>query len=165
MIRQCQPIEFDLIWEIINDGASAYKGVIPSDRWKEAYMPKEELQHQINEGVQFWGFEIEGVLVGVMGIQTKEDVILIRHAYVRTASRNQGIGGKLLEFLRAKTELPILIGTWANAVWAVGFYEKHGFRLVEPELKKQLLRKYWSVPERQIETSVVLADERFLQVF
>ena len=163
MIRQCQPIEFDLIWEIINDGASAYKGVIPSDRWKEPYMPKEELQHQINEGVQFWGFEIEGVLVGVMGIQTKEDVILIRHAYVRTASRNQGIGGKLLEFLRAKTELPILIGTWANAVWAVGFYEKHGFRLVEPELKKQLLRKYWSVPERQIETSVVLADERWFR--
>ena len=163
MIRQCPPIEFNLIWEIINDGAGAYKGVIPSDRWKEPYMPKEELQRQINEGVQFWGFEMEGKLVGVMGIQTKEDVTLIRHAYVRTASRNQGIGGKLLEFLRAKTELPILIGTWANAVWAVAFYEKHGFCLVEPELKKQLLLKYWSVPERQIETSVVLADERWFR--
>ncbi len=124
-------------------------------------MSKDELRHEMDEGVIFWGYE-EGVeLIGVMGIQQVQDVTLIRHAYVRTARRNQDIGGKLLAFLREQTARPILIGTWADAVWAIRFYEKHGFRLVSTEEKKRLLKKYWSIPERQVETSVVLADQKW----
>ena len=132
-----------------------------ADRWKEPYMSKDELRHEMDEGVIFWGYE-EGVeLIGVMGIQQVQDVTLIRHAYVRTARRNQDIGGKLLAFLREQTARPILIGTWADAVWAIRFYEKHGFRLVSTEEKKRLLKKYWSIPERQVQTSVVLADQKW----
>jgi len=109
----------------------------------------------------FWGYEEGGELIGVMGIQHVQDVTLIRHAYVRTAKRNRGIGGELLSTLRGQTTRPILVGTWADAVWAIRFYEKHGFRLVPPEEKDRLLRRYWSVPERQIESSVVLADRRW----
>lgn len=161
MIRQCDSSEFEIIYEIINDAAQAYKGVIPGDRWKEPYMSKDELQHEIDEGVIFWGYEEDGELVGVMGIQHVQDVTLIRHAYVRTTKQNQGIGGILLSHLRKQTTRPILIGTWADAVWAIRFYEKRGFRLVSSEEKTRLLRKYWSVPERQIETSVVLADQKY----
>ena len=161
MIRQCDDSEFEMIYEIINDAAQAYKGVIPVDRWKEPYMSKDELRHERDEGVIFWGYEEDGELVGVTGIQHVQDVTLIRHAYVRTAKRNQGIGGKLLSHLRKQTTRPILIGTWADAVWAIRFYEKHGFQLVSSEEKDRLLRKYWSVPERQIETSVVLADQKW----
>lgn len=161
MIRQCSNSDFDIIYEIINDAAQSYKGIIPADRWKEPYMSKDELRHVMDEGVIFWGYE-EGVeLIGVMGIQQVQDVTLIRHAYVRTARRNQDIGGKLLAFLREQTARPILIGTWADAVWAIRFYEKHGFRLVSTEEKKRLLKKYWSIPERQVETSVVLADQKW----
>lgn len=161
MIRQCSNSDFDIIYEIINDAAQSYKGIIPEDRWKEPYMSKDELRHEMDEGVIFWGYE-EGVeLIGVMGIQQVQDVTLIRHAYVRTARRNQDIGGKLLAFLREQTARPILIGTWADAVWAIRFYEKHGFRLVSTEEKKRLLKKYWSIPERQVETSVVLADQKW----
>jgi len=117
----------------------------------------------MDEGVVFWGYEEDGELVGVMGIQHVQDVTLIRHAYVRPAKQNQGIGGKLLSFLHQQTTRPILIGTWADAVWAICFYEKHGFRLVSPEEKGRLLRKYWSIPERQIETSVVLADQKWFE--
>jgi GNAT superfamily N-acetyltransferase len=159
MIRPCAETEFDTIYEVINDAAQAYKGIIPADRWKEPYMPRDELQHALAEGIAFWGYEEDGELIGVMGIQHVQDVTLIRHAYVRTARRNQGIGGKLLSHLREQTGRPILIGTWADAVWAIRFYEKHGFRLVSPEEKGRLLRKYWSIPERQVETSVVLADQ------
>jgi N-acetylglutamate synthase-like GNAT family acetyltransferase len=116
---------------------------------------------QVAGGVIFWGTEQEGKLMGVMGIQPVRDVMLIRHAYVRTACRNRGIGSGLLRHLRTLTTHPILIGTWAAAVWAVAFYEKHGFRKVSPTEKDRLLKKYWSIPERQIETSVVLADERW----
>jgi GNAT superfamily N-acetyltransferase len=164
MIRQCGDADFETIYEIVNDAAAAYKGVIPADRWHEPYMPREELQHEIDAGVRFWGYEedagkAEGVaLVGVMGIQDVKDVTLIRHAYVRTAQRRKGIGGKLLSHLLTLTERPILIGTWAAATWAVRFYEKHGFRLVSEEEKNRLLKKYWSIPERQVETSVVLAE-------
>lgn len=164
MIRRCNDDDFNIIYEIVNDAAQVYKGVIPADRWKEPYMPGEELQHEIDQGVVFWGYEEEGELVGVMGIQDVQDVTLIRHAYVRTAKQNQGIGGKLLSALREKTDCPILIGTWADAVWAIRFYEKYGFRLVSPEEKNRLLREYWSVPERQIETSVVLADRRWFDL-
>lgn len=160
MIRQCNHKDFEAIYTIINDAAEAYKGVIPEDRLNVPYMTKEELQHEIDDGVVFWGYEEGGALVGVMGIQDVKDVTLIRHSYVRTANQGEGIGGKLLSKLREKSGRPVLIGTWANAVWAIRFYEKHGFRLVSPEEKDRLLKTYWSIPERQIETSVVLADQK-----
>ena len=159
MIRRCLSTEFDAILEIVNDATQAYKGVIPADRWHEPYMSKDELRGEIDGGVVFWGYEDDGLLAGVMGIQPVQDVTLIRHAYVRTARRNKGIGGKLLAHLRVQAARPVLVGTWAAAVWAVRFYEKHGFRMVTPEEKNRLLRKYWSIPERQVDTSVVLADQ------
>jgi len=160
LIRQCSDDDFEMIYEIINDAALAYKGIIPKDRWKEPYMSREELRHEIDEGVAFWGYEEDGKLKGVMGIQDVQDVTLIRHAYVRTAEKNKGIGSKLMSHLRQMTDRPILIGTWADAVWAIRFYEKHGFRLVSTEEKNRLLKKYWRIPERQVETSVVLAEKR-----
>lgn len=158
MIRRCGEKDFEAIWEIINDGAQAYRGVIPADRWHEPYMPKEHLRGEMSDGVEFWGYEDGGELAGVMGIQRVQDVTLIRHAYVRTARRRGGIGEKLLAHLRATAETPVLIGTWADAGWAIAFYEKHGFRVVGLAEKETLLRKYWKIPERQIETSVVLSD-------
>ena len=164
MIRNCETDEFAAIYAIINDAAQAYKGVIPADCWKEPYMPKEELQNEINSGVVFWGYYEAGELIGVMGIQHVQDVSLIRHAYVRTAKQRQGIGSKLLARLISETDRPMLVGTWAAAVWALHFYEQRGFQLVSEEEKNRLLKKYWSVPERQIETSVVLADQRWTQI-
>lgn len=158
MIRLCRENEIDTIYAIINDSSTVYKGVIPADRWKEPYMPMEELKAEIDHGVVFWGYEHSGELVGVMGIQNVGVVTLIRHAYIRTDMRNIGIGGKLLAFLRGQTDRPILIGTWKDAVWAVRFYEKHGFRTVSPAEKERLLKKYWTIPQRQLETSVVLAE-------
>ena len=160
MIRECDDSDFEVIYEIINEAAQAYKGIIPEDRWKEPYMPKEELREEIDAGVDFWGYEEHGELLGLMGTQDVLDVTLIRHSYVRTARQSQGIGGKLLSHLRTMTSRPILIGTWADATWAIRFYEKHGFMLVSPEEKSRLLKKYWSIPDRQIETSVVLAEEK-----
>lgn len=162
MIRKCNERDFGTIYEIINDAATAYKGVIPADRYKEPYMPREELRQEIEAGVEFWGYEENNELLGVMGIQDVKDVTLIRHAYVRRARQNQGIGGKLLAHLLKLTNKLVLIGTWAAADWAIRFYEKHGFRLVSLEEKDKLLRKYWSIPERQIETSVVLAIHKRL---
>jgi N-acetylglutamate synthase-like GNAT family acetyltransferase len=161
MIRICTDNDFRIMHSIINDAAIAYKGVIPADRWKEPYMPEDELRRQIDEGVAFWGYENEGELTGVMGVQPIQDVTLIRHAYVRTASRNQGIGSRLLEFLLKEITTPVLIGTWADAAWAIRFYEKHGFKRVSVEEKTRLLKTYWSIPERQVETSVVLADQKW----
>ena len=161
MIRPCTNADVETIYAIINEAAEAYRGVIPADRWHEPYMSQDELRHEIETGVKFWGFEQDGQLLGVMGIQDVQDVTLIRHAYVRTASRSHGIGGKLLAELRAKTSRPILIGTWAAAAWAIRFYEKHGFRQVTPEEKDRLLERYWSISDRQVETSVVLADEKW----
>jgi GNAT superfamily N-acetyltransferase len=163
MIRRCGASDFVAIHAIINDAAQAYKGIIPEDCWKEPYMPEEELRHEIAEGVLFWGYEEGGLLVGVMGIQHVEDVTLIRHAYVRTARRNQGIGAKLLSHLQGRTARPVLIGTWADAAWAIRFYERRGFRLVPRAEKDRLLRQYWSVPERQMDTSVVLADAKWFE--
>ncbi len=157
-VRQCADNDFDVILEIINDAAQAYRGRIPADRWKDPYMSRGELRHEISDGVRFWAYEENGVVLGVMGIQDVRDVTLIRHAYVRTASRNKGIGSKLLRFLMAQTEQPVLIGTWKDAVWAVRFYEKHGFKCVSEQEKNRLLRMYWQIPERQIETSVVLKE-------
>jgi len=160
LIRRCETSDFDTIYTIINDAAEAYRGTIPTDCWKEPYMTKEELRSEIRDGVEFWGYEAEGELIGVMGIQQVQDVTLIRHAYVRTANRNRGIGGTLLSFLRRQSTRPILVGTWKAADWAIKFYEKHGFRLVSAAEKDRLLRRYWSIPPRQIETSVVLAERK-----
>jgi GNAT superfamily N-acetyltransferase len=162
MIFKCTEQDFQEIFSIINDGASAYKGIIPADRWHEPYMPEAELQTQIDEGVEFWAYKENNEMLGVMGIQDVLDVTLIRHAYVRTTARNKGIGGKLLNHLSELTVQPILIGTWASAIWAIGFYKKHGFRLVTFEEKEYLLRKYWNVPGRQVETSVVLASQNWV---
>lgn len=161
MIRQCSDRDFEVIYAIINDAARKYQGIIPADRWKVPYMSAEELRQEIDDGVVFWGFEEGGRLVGVMGIQHVKDVTLIRHAYVRSDRQNQGIGQKLLSVLRRRTQRPLLIGTWADADWAIRFYERHGFKRVSTEEKDRLLKKYWSVPDRQIETSVVLADSQW----
>ena len=163
MIRRCTEKDFERICAVINDSARAYKGVIPADRWNEPYMSREYLRHELDAGVIFWGYDADGELVGIMGIQDVRDVTLIRHAYVATAYRGQGIGGNLITHLKKLATSPTLVGTWAAAVWAVKFYEKHGFRLVTREEKERLLRKYWSIPERQTETSVVLADHRWLK--
>ncbi len=159
MIRLCTSTDFEDIFVIINDAAQAYKGVIPEDRWQEPYMSREHLQEEIDSGVQFWGYAEAGRLLGIMGIQDMQDVTLIRHAYVRTKDRKRGIGGQLLAHLRKLTQRPVLIGTWKDASWAVKFYEKHGFKLVPKNVKDELLKKYWSIPERQAELSVVLAEE------
>ncbi len=160
-IRRCQPADLDTMNRIINDAAQAYRGIIPADRWKEPYMPREELVEEIKHGVVFWGAEHGGELVGVMGLQPVKDVTLIRHAYVATIHRGKGIGSKLLQHFLKQVTGPILIGTWAAAEWAIRFYEKQGFRRVTPAEKDRLLRIYWSIPERQVATSVVLANAEF----
>jgi len=162
MIRRCAEADFDAILAIVNEAARAYDGVIPADRYFDPYMPAEELRGEIDAGVEFWAWEEAGAVLGVMGIQNVKDVTLIRHAYVRTADQGRGIGARLLANLRDRTARPLLIGTWADAVWAIRFYEKHGFEPVPAEQKAMLLRRYWSVPERQIETSVVLAERAWL---
>ena len=164
MIRECTDEDFEEIFNIINDAAIAYKGVIPPDRWHEPYMTKAELQTQIEDGVRFSCYVENNEIIGVMGIQDKADVVLIRHAYVRTKRRNKGIGSILLQELIRDAEKPILIGTWKAAIWAIGFYENHGFRLVAEEEKNRLLKKYWSIPDRQVETSVVLVDRRYYEL-
>lgn len=161
MIRKCIDEDFNEIFNIINDAAMAYKGIIPPDRWHEPYMTKEELKGQIEDGVRFSCYVDNDKIVGVMGIQDKTDVTLIRHAYVRTKQRNKGIGAMLLRELIKDSTKPILIGTWKAADWAISFYEKHGFCLVDEEEKNRLLKKYWVIPARQVETSVVLADEKY----
>jgi N-acetylglutamate synthase-like GNAT family acetyltransferase len=161
MIRRCDQKDFAVILEIINDAAQAYKGVIPADRWHEPYMSRRQLQKEIHAGVIFWGLEEKGRLIGVMGIQDKEEVTLIRHAYVRSRLRNHGVGSRLLRLLESMTEKPTLIGTWADAIWALSFYQKNGYRLVSTDEKNHLLKKYWTIPERQIETSIVLAGTRW----
>ncbi len=161
MIRRSDDRDLETIWAIINEAAQAYKGIIPEDRWTEPYMPLEKLRREIDDGIVFWGYEENGTLLAVMGIQLIQDVTLIRHAYVRNESQKLGLGGKLLSHLREMANGPVLIGTWADAVWAIRFYEKHNFHLVDAEEKDRLLRTYWTVPDRQIETSVVLADSRW----
>lgn len=163
MIRLCNDGDFEAIWTIINDGASAYKGIIPEDRWHEPYMSRDELEHEIAHGVVFWGYEDAGTLTGVMGIQDVRDVTLIRHSYVRTSGQGRGIGSELLSHLRKLAKNLLLIGTWADAAWAIRFYEKHGFQLLLSHQKDAILPRYWIIPQRQIETSVVLASPEWLQ--
>jgi GNAT superfamily N-acetyltransferase len=157
-IRPCRDNEHTTVLEIVNAAAEAYRGAIPEDCWHEPYMPLGELEREIAAGVTFWGYEADGALVGVMGIQPVRDVDLIRHAYVLPASQRHGVGGALLEHLRRLSARPMLVGTWAAADWAIRFYYRHGFELTSPERKIALLKAYWTVPDRQIETSVVLAD-------
>jgi GNAT superfamily N-acetyltransferase len=156
-IRPCRDDERAEILAIVNAAAEAYRGAIPADRWREPYMPLRELESEIAAGVRFWGCEADGALLGIMGIQAVRDVDLIRHAYVAPGSQRRGVGTALLEHLESSTERRMLVGTWAAAEWAIRFYRRHGFEQVSPEQKTVLLGDYWSIPDRQIETSVVLA--------
>ena len=157
MIRTLLNSNLDPILEVINDAAEAYRDVIPDDRWKEPYMSEEELKQEIQTGVRFYGWFEKDILVGVMGMQPFKDTTLIRHSYVLTEYQRRGIGRKLLKHLKGLAETSeILVGTWEDAKWAIHFYEEYGFKLVSREEKERLLRKYWNIPERQIETSVVL---------
>src|SRR5687768_17556329 len=148
---------------IINDAAGAYRGVIPADQWHEPYMPAAQLAKEIAAGVAFWVAEQDGRLAGVMGVQDKGDVALVRHAYVASGTQRSGIGTRLLRHIEALTSKPVLIGTWAAASWAIDFYQRNGFRLIEGDEKDRLLQTYWSISPRQVETSVVLADSRWIQ--
>jgi GNAT superfamily N-acetyltransferase len=156
-IRPCRDDERGAILAIVNAAAEAYRGVIPADRWHEPYMPADELDAEIAAGVAFWGYEEDGALAGVMGVQPVEDVVLIRHAYVAPDRQRAGIGGALLEHLLRGQTAPVLVGTWVSADWAIRFYERHGFANVGPGRTRALLQRYWTIPERQVETSVVLA--------
>jgi GNAT superfamily N-acetyltransferase len=157
-IRPCRDEEQAVILAIVNAAAEVYRGVIPADRWHEPYMGSGELERELADGVAFWGYEADGALVGVMGIQPVGDVDLIRHAYVLPGNQGAGIGRDLLLHLRALSSRPMLVGTWAAAEWAIRFYRRNGFEQVSPERKTVLLQTYWNIPERQIETSVVLAS-------
>jgi GNAT superfamily N-acetyltransferase len=158
VIRRCRDDELEVVLAIVNEAAAVYRGVIPSDRWHEPYMPADELAAEIAGGVEFWGWvDSHDELVGVMGIQPVQDVWLIRHAYVRSAAQGCGVGGELLSGLTERVGGQLLVGTWATATWAIRFYERHGFVAVPREQIGPLLRRYWSIPERQVETSVVLA--------
>ena len=160
-IRLAGQEDFDAILAVINDAAQAYRGVIPPDCWHEPYMSADELKREIEKQVVFWVLEEEGFLPSVMGLQDKGDVALVRHAYTRTESQGRGFGTKLLHHLESLTTRPMLIGTWAAASWAIEFYRRNDYRVVSDEDKNSLLRKYWSVSDRQMETSVVLADNRW----
>jgi GNAT superfamily N-acetyltransferase len=160
-VRSCRDDERVAILAIVNAAAEVYRGVIPADRWHEPYMPSAELDTELGAGVEFWGYEQGGALAGVMGLQPVLDVDLIRHAYILPGQQRQGIGTALLKHLRSMSARPMLVGTWAAADWAIRFYRRHGFELVSPERKTALLKTYWSIPERQIETSVVLASPAF----
>ena len=157
-VRRCRDDEREAILRIVNLAAEAYRGLIPADRWHEPYMPASELDEEIAAGVGFWGYESDGELLGVMGIQAVRDVDLIRHAYVMPGRQRGGVGSALLEHLVGLSTKRLLVGTWAAAEWAIGFYRRHGFELATPEQKTALLRSYWRIPERQIATSVVLAN-------
>jgi N-acetylglutamate synthase-like GNAT family acetyltransferase len=161
LIRESENADFSWIFTIINDAALVYRGVIPPDRWHEPYMPREELAHEIADGVRFWIAEDDGRPLGVMGIQDKGDVALVRHAYVVPRTQRGGVGTQLLRHVERLADKPILIGTWADAEWAIAFYRRNGYTMVSHDEKERLLRTYWSIPERQIETSVVLADSRW----
>lgn len=157
MIRPLRGDEQETIFRIINAAAQAYKGVIPADCWHEPYMSQAELEAELRAGVRFWGWEEGAQVAGVMGRQDLGEVTLIRHAYVDPAWQRRGLGERLLAHLLTGVSVPVLVGTWAAAHWAIRFYEKYGFTLVSHQEKERLLRTYWSISERQVETSVVLA--------
>jgi len=155
-IRRCRDDETTAILAIVNAAAEAYRDVIPADRWHDPYMSRAQLDRDVAAGVEFWGYELDGALMGVMGIQPVRDVDLIRHAYVRPGSQRLGVGAALIAHLRASSTRRMLVGTWADAAWAIRFYQREGFALVPPAGAAALLKSYWDIPERQIETSVVL---------
>ena len=157
MVRPCHHHDRPAILAIVNAAAIAYRGVIPADRWREPYMPARELDDEIAAGVELWGYESDGTLVAVMGIQRVGDVHLIRHAYVAPHAQRRGIGGALLDAVMRMAEGRVLVGTWSAADWAIAFYRRHGFELVPQAEAARLLTRYWDIPERQVETSVVLA--------
>jgi GNAT superfamily N-acetyltransferase len=161
MIRKLTNTNFQAILNVVNNAATAYRGKIPNDRWKEPYMPAHELEEEIQGRVEFYGWIENNALIAIMGTQLVNDVTLIRHAYVLTSHQRKGFGEKLLKHLLslAKTS-SIYVGTWEEASWAIKFYQKHGFKLVSKEEKNKLLKKYWNIPERQVETSVVLELKR-----
>jgi N-acetylglutamate synthase-like GNAT family acetyltransferase len=163
VIRRGADADFPAVLAIINDAAHAYRGVIPTDRWHEPYMPANELAKEIADGVVFWVAEREGILSAVMGIQDKGDVALVRHAYVAPTTQRTGVGTTILHHVEKLTDKPILIGTWASASWAVDFYKRNGFTLLPSSESSRLLKTYWSIPVRQIETSVVLANGRWME--
>jgi N-acetylglutamate synthase-like GNAT family acetyltransferase len=163
LIRRGVEADFTALLAIVNDAARAYRGVIPVDRWHEPYMSADELAREIAAGVVFWVAEHEGRLAGVMGIQDKGDVALVRHAYVAPSTQRAGVGTCLLRHVEGLVDKPILIGTWAAASWAIEFYRRNGFTVVPSGHKDRLLRTYWSIPARQIETSVVLANGRWTE--
>ena len=163
VIRRADEADLVAVLAIVNDAAHAYRGVIPADRWHDPYMSRDELAHEIDAGVVFWVEEEEGRLLGVMGIQDKGDVALVRHAYVASATQRSGVGTRLLRHVETLVDKPLLIGTWAAASWAIEFYRRNGFIVVASEDKDRLLRTYWSIPARQIETSVVLANGRWIE--
>jgi N-acetylglutamate synthase-like GNAT family acetyltransferase len=162
-IRTTEDSDLPGVLAIVNDAARAYRGVIPADRWRDPYMPADELASEIAHGVVFWVAEEDGGLLGVMGIQDKGDVVLVRHAYVAPGTQRKGVGTTLLRHIASLAAKPVLIGTWADASWAIDFYRRNGFGIVPEREKERLLRRYWSIPERQIETSVVLADARWME--
>jgi GNAT superfamily N-acetyltransferase len=157
-IRPCGEQDLAAMLAIINDAAVAYRGVIPPDCWHEPYMPESELRGEIAAGVEFWGLDTDEGLIGLMGMQPVRDVDLIRHAYVRPDKQRHGVGAQLIEYLRRRSPRRMLVGTWAAASWAISFYQRHGFELVPRAQTAALLRSYWTIPERQIETSVVLSN-------
>jgi GNAT superfamily N-acetyltransferase len=156
MIRRCTDADIPTIDSIINQAANAYRGVIPADCWHEPYMTRSDLLAEIASGVNFWGWDESGALIGVMGLQNVRDVTLIRHAYVSPAHQGRGIGGALLTTLADQATARLLVGTWAAAEWAIRFYQRHRFRQVSTQEKDRLLRAYWKITPRQQETSVVL---------
>ena len=157
MIRRCGAADVADIEAIVNEAAQAYRGAIPADRWREPYMPREQLERELAAGVEFWGVEEGGELVGVMGLQKVRDATLIRHAYVRTRLQRGGVGSALMRHLVPLAQGRLLVGTWAAATWAIRFYERNGFRLVPPAEKDRLLDTYWTIPAPQRDVSVVLA--------
>ena len=161
MIKRCLDVELESMLTVINDAAQAYYGVIPQDAWHEPYMARNELNGEIRAGVQFWGYYVKECLIGVMGIQDKQDVMLIRHAYVCSSERRNGVGTKLLEHLEECSKKPILIGTWADATWAIEFYKKNEYRLILGDERGMLLEKYWTVSTEQASASVVLANAKW----
>lgn len=163
VVRRCGDDELEAVLSIVNAAAVAYRGVIPDDCWHEPYMTPNGLGRDILEGLEIWGYERGGELIGVMGIQPMADVDLIRHAYVRPTVQRKGVGAALIQHVRRLTDRRILVGTWAAAGWAVAFYQRHGFEPVRSPLAERLMRKYWSVPSRQMEVSVVLANPPYEQ--
>jgi N-acetylglutamate synthase-like GNAT family acetyltransferase len=163
VIRKSIGADFAAMLAVVNDAAQAYRGVIPADRWHDPYMTADALEREIAEGVVFWVAEQDGRLSGVMGIQDRGDVALVRHAYVAPTTQRSGVGTQLLHHVETLVEKPILIGTWAAASWAIAFYQRNGFTVVPSDDKDRLLRTYWSIPARQVETSVVLADRRWVE--